>query len=90
MPTITIVSIRKVDLENILAFLTIELDFGEGCRLTLYGIKLVKSKRDKSNFLGYPQRQAKDDESKWYNHYYPSPALADALLAQAQTAYKKK
>lgn len=87
MPTIVVVSLRKVtDIENIRAFATIELDFGEGCRITLYGLKLVKSKKDESMFLGRPQRE---NDGKWYDHYYPSPALNTGMLEAITKAYNK-
>jgi len=83
MPTITIINLNPVDLENIKAFFSAELDCGDGLRITLYGLKIVKSKQGKEDFLGVPQR--KDEKTdKYYSHYYGSPALSELLLSKAQ------
>lgn len=84
--TISIINLNCVDLTNIVAFFNVELDCGEGNRITLYGLKLVKSKKNDDLFLGYPQRKA--DDERYFNHYHCSPAVAESILTKATQKYE--
>lgn len=87
MPTISILQLNLAPtLEKIMCFFNVELDFGSGCRVTLYGLKLVLSTKDDTLFLGMPQR--KGDNDKWYNHFYLSPTLHEAIHATALDKYE--
>jgi DNA-binding cell septation regulator SpoVG len=89
MPTITIISFRRYDSDSqVLAFFTIELDFSEGNRLTLYDLKLVSSKNGDDRFVSPPQRKA--DNGKYYNYYYLSPSLMTQVKKIAEERYNKE
>ena len=62
--------------DNVKCFFDAELDFGEGCRVTLYGMKLVKNRQDEL-YVAFNQREGKD--GKYYNNYYISPALRNQV-----------
>ena len=77
----TITRFNPYESETVVAFFDAELDLGEGNRLTLHGLKVIKSKNDDSDyFLGVPQRE---HSGKYYDYYSLSPALKDSLLALA-------
>ena len=86
--TTNIIRFTPYETETIVGFFDVELDLGDGNRITLRGLKLIKSKRqDQDYFIGVPQYQHNDN---WYSHYQLQGTILDDLTKLAITKFQSK